>query len=296
MNAYLERDYQQRTDAGTTGQFLPCTSIEVIRKPAGIGTYQHVLFDFDGTLSLIREGWPEIMIPMMVELLLATPNHENREELENVVREYVMRLTGKQTIYQMIQLTEEIKQRGGTPSDPLVYKQMYADRLMARIHDRREALRKGRIKPEDMLVPGSLDLLQGLLARGLRLYLASGTDAQYVLEEAGLLGLAPYFGRHIYGAQTDFKAFSKAMVIERILRENRVEGRHLLGFGDAYVEVDNVKSAGGDAVGVASDEAGRSGKPDPWKRARLVGVGADLIIPDYRACDALLDYLFPTEV
>src|ERR1700676_5452228 len=29
----------------------------------------HVLFDFDGTLSLIRQGWPEVMVPMFVEAL-----------------------------------------------------------------------------------------------------------------------------------------------------------------------------------------------------------------------------------
>ena len=28
------------------------------------------LFDFDGTLSLIREGWQNIMIPMMTELIM----------------------------------------------------------------------------------------------------------------------------------------------------------------------------------------------------------------------------------
>ena len=30
---------------------------------------KHVVFDFDGTISLIREGWPEIMLPMFEELL-----------------------------------------------------------------------------------------------------------------------------------------------------------------------------------------------------------------------------------
>ena len=29
----------------------------------------HVLFDFDGTLSLIREGWAEVMIAMFLEML-----------------------------------------------------------------------------------------------------------------------------------------------------------------------------------------------------------------------------------
>ena len=51
-------------------------------------------------------------------------------------------------------------------------------------------------------------------------------------------------------------------------------------------------SAGGTAVAVASDEAGRSGRPDAWKRDRLIGVGADLVIPDYRDWQVLLRYLW----
>jgi phosphoglycolate phosphatase len=43
---------------------------------------------------------------------------------------------------------------------------------------------------------------------------------------------------------------------------------------------------------VASDEAGRSGLPDQWKRDRLIGAGADLVVPDYRHHEQLLDYLW----
>jgi len=43
---------------------------------------------------------------------------------------------------------------------------------------------------------------------------------------------------------------------------------------------------------VASDEAGRSGKPDAWKRNRLIGAGADIVIPDYREAGRLVDYLW----
>jgi phosphoglycolate phosphatase-like HAD superfamily hydrolase len=170
---------------------------------------------------------------------------------------------------------------------------MYHDRLMERIAARREDLRAGRLPPEAMLVPYALPLLAELKRRGVNLYLASGTDEPYVLEEARLLGLEPYFGARIYGARDDYKAFSKAMVIERILRENQVAGELLLGFGDGYVEIQNIKSVGGIAVGVASDEAGRSGKPDPWKRDRLIGVGADLVIPDFRDYRALAEHVWP---
>ena len=36
--------------------------------------------------------------------------------------------------------------------------------------------------------------------RGVTLYVASGTDEPYVLDEVRMLGLDRYFGRHIYGA------------------------------------------------------------------------------------------------
>ncbi|OHB67011.1 MAG: haloacid dehalogenase [Planctomycetes bacterium RBG_13_63_9] len=253
---------------------------------------QHVLFDFDGTLSLIRQGWPEVMIPMMVEILQQTGTRESEATLHDAVSEFVMQLTGKQTIYQMIRLADEVRRRGATPQEPTVYKQMYHDRLMQRIAGRREALRSGKTSPEEMLVPGSLQILDALQEKNVALYVASGTDEQYVFEEVCLLGLEECFGPHVYGAVDDYKTFSKAMVIERILSENHVEGASLLGFGDGYVEVQNIKAVGGTAVAVASDEAGRSGKPDAWKRDRLIGVGADLVIPDFRDWRPLLDYLW----
>ena len=107
-----------------------------------------------------------------------------------------------------------------------------------------------------------------------------------------LLQLTPFFGEHVYGAVEDFKSFSKAQVIQRILEVNQVEGAELLGFGDGYVEIENIKAVGGTAVAVASDESGRSGRPDPWKRNRLIGVGADVVVPDYREHEVLIDYLW----
>ncbi|MDW8309352.1 MAG: hypothetical protein RMK20_08255, partial [Verrucomicrobiales bacterium] len=74
----------------------------------------HVLFDFDGTLSLIREGWPEVMVPMFAEFLPPLPG-ETEAARRQLCHEDIMRLNGKQTIYQMIQLAERIRQRGGTP-------------------------------------------------------------------------------------------------------------------------------------------------------------------------------------
>jgi phosphoglycolate phosphatase-like HAD superfamily hydrolase len=247
-----------------------------------------VLFDFDGTLSLIRQGWPEVMVPMFVGMLPALGG-ESEETRRQLCHDDIMRLNGKQTIYQMIQLAERIKERGGTPREPLWYKHEYLRRLNERIHDRLEGLRTGKLRPDDLLVYGARPLLEHLKASGLHFYLASGTDEAFVKEEADLLQVTRYFGRHVYGAIDDYKQFSKKMVIERILRENRIPGEQLLSFGDGYVEIQNTKEAGGLAVGVASDEANNGcGRFDEWKHRRLFGVGADMMIPDFRDAEALL--------
>lgn len=255
----------------------------------------HVLFDFDGTLSLIREGWPEVMVPMFVEMLPALPD-EPAEARRQLCFEDIMRLNGKQTIYQMIQLTERIRERGGTPRDPLWYKHEYLRRLDERIRHRCDRLRNGTAGTNDFLVFGARTLLDALQQRRLTLYLASGTDEQFVKSESDLLDLTRYFGRHIYGAQDDYKQFSKRMVIERILRENQISGEQLLAFGDGYVEIQNTKEAGGLAIAVASDEANNgSGRFDEWKRQRLLGVGADVVIPDFRDATALLECIFKNQ-
>jgi phosphoglycolate phosphatase len=249
----------------------------------------HVLFDFDGTLSLIREGWPAVMVPMFVEMLppVAAEAEEARRRL---CLDDIMGLNGKQTIYQMIQLAERIAERGGTPRDPLWYKHEYLRRLEIRIAHRLEALRSNPAKKDDFLVFGARALLETLRQRGFSLWLASGTDEDRVKAEAEVLGLTQYFGSHIYGALDNYKQFSKKMIIDRLLRENSIPGAQLLSFGDGYVEIQNTKEAGGLAVAVASDEAQNgSGRFDEWKRQRLLQVGADVVIPDYRDAAALLE-------
>src|ERR1041384_2385249 len=103
--------------------------IEILRPDIPRGCFRFVLFDFDGTLSLIREGWPQVMIPMMVAVLRETGSGEGDPELLAVMEDFFMRLNGRETIYQMIQLADEVRRRGGQPLDPLEYKHRYHDLL-----------------------------------------------------------------------------------------------------------------------------------------------------------------------
>lgn len=263
-----------------SGAFTGANAIKALRA---------AIFDFDGTLSLIRQGWQEVMIPYFTEEMIQRTDLSH-EDAYNRVRDFVDFLTGKQTIYQCIRLKEEIEQLGGTAYDPALYKQEYNERLLVRIKERLNGLATKQLNPLDFLVPGSMQLLEMLRQDGLSLYLASGTDDEYVQNEVRLLGLTDFFDG-IYGAN---ETFSKAAVIQQMLITHNISGDGLLGFGDGFVEIENVKSAGGLAIGIASDEvsmlkdvangisiASSRYQPDDWKRKRLISAGADGIIPDY---------------
>ena len=265
-------------------------TIELIRPDFARGKFRAVLFDFDGTLSLIRRNWQNVMIPMMVDVLAATGTSETPDDLYAHVEEYVMRLNGKQTIYQMMQLAEEVKLRRGEPRTPLEYKHQYHDLLWAQISHRVAGLKDGSIEPEELTVPGTHCFLQRLSELGLTLWLASGTDLKYVEDELRALRLDRFFGPRVYGALDNHRDFSKAMIIERMIHEMGVAGDELLAFGDGFVEIEEARRVGGVAIGVASEEETRSGI-NAWKRQRLLRAGADVIIGDYRCQDELLSAL-----
>ena len=268
------------------------SSIEIVRETDRSKHPTHIFFDFDGTISLIREGWKDVMITYAVEVIGQTGTDETPRSLHDLASDFITKLTGRQTIYQMIRLAGEVEKRGAVPRDPLEYKHEFNSRLLIRIEKRLDGLRAGTINPELLMVPYAVEMLTSLEERGTTLYLASGTDEQYVVEEAELLGIAHFFENRIYGACDDYQAFSKEKLIRQILHKNEITGGDLLGFGDGYVEIENMKSAGGTAVAVASDETGRNGGIDESKRSRLITAGADIVIPDYRDYKVLCDYLW----
>ena len=258
-----------------------------------LGHVKYALIDFDGTISVIRQGWESVMIPMMIEMICdggpPTP------EIEREVREYVDYSTGMLTIRQMEWLAEAVRRHGIAKRtlSPYEYKRIYNERLLDHIRDRMERLRRGELKPDDLMIMGARGFLEELYKRGVTMYLASGTDHQYVLEEASALKITEYFRGGIYGALDHTEAHTKEKIIQRILTENNLRGSELLVVGDGPVEIRNAKARDAIALGVASDEVRRFGL-NPRKRRRLINAGADLIIPDFKRYKELVDYLYRT--
>ena len=191
--------------------------VEAIHPGTSAPEARIAVFDFDGTISLIRAGWMDIMLPMMLEILSALRTGESEDDLRRAVEPFIWRLTGKDTLYQMIALAEQVTLRGGTPLDPREYKQQFLNRLFAVSGLRIQQLRDGTSPPDHYLVPGTRAILEDLRARGLRIYLASGTDDAHLKEDAALLDVARYFDGGIYGALPDPDAFSKRILMEHLL-------------------------------------------------------------------------------
>ncbi len=268
------------------------SSFEILNPNVRRGPFRAVLFDFDGTLSLIREGWPRVMVGMMVEIL--RNSHlagESDEELWGLVERFVMALNGHPTVVQMARFVEEVKLRGGTPDDPREYSRGYLDRLMRVVRQRWDLLESGRVGPVEWVVPEAHAILQNLQGRGVPLFLASGTDMESIRHEGQLLRVLDAFGEHVYAPDDGDPTFSKGQVVDTILSTLGLRGEELLGFGDGVVETTEVKRVGGVMVGVASAEPGQTGV-NPDKRARLTAAGADLIIPDYARQHELLGWLW----
>ena len=272
-----------------THRYIPGTAVEVVEEPVS-GQIRHALFDYDGTVSYLRDGWQDIMVPLMIEVLEACPRHENRDELEKLVIDFVDHLTGKQTIYQMIRLAEEVEKRGGTPRDALEYKNEYYRRLNESVDQRYQEIKAGERVRKEFLVTGAEEFLAETRARGIRCYLASGTDEEYVKEEVNVIGLDHYFDGGIFGAQANYENFSKEKVITEIFTEFDLNGPELLEVGDGYVEIQNGRAVDAVCLGLHTEERIRY-HMNADKRDRLLRAGAHLMGPDLKNAAAILDYL-----
>jgi phosphoglycolate phosphatase-like HAD superfamily hydrolase len=184
-------------------------------------------------------------------------------------------------------LVEEVGRCGGIPETAEAYKQQYLRHLAERVHHRAD-LEAGRQPPERFRVPGSLEFMAALQARGVACYIVSGTDETAVREEAALLGFTPLV-TDLRGARAD-GSDAKRVVIDHLTLTQHLATGELAAIGDGRAELEYARAVNGLAIGVASTEDGRAGVDDR-KRSNLIAAGADVILSDFSAPDELLAYL-----
>jgi rfaE bifunctional protein kinase chain/domain len=280
-------------------RYLDDTEIELCWESMPHARIKHAVFDHDGTVSTLRQGWEQVMAPVMIRAILGdkykTADETLYHQVRNRVLDYIDQSTGIQTIVQMDALVEMVKEFGLVPGDEIRdkfgYKEIYNDALMELVNKRIEKFRRGELDINDYTIKGALEFLGALKKRGIKLYLASGTDCEDVVAESKALGYAELFDGGIYGSVGDIAKYSKKMVIEKIMTENDLQGPELAVFGDGPVEIRECRKRDGIAVGIATDEIRRHGL-NPEKRTRLVKAGAHIIVPDFSQYGKLIKLLF----
>lgn len=281
--------------------YLKNTEIEICYPLNDLDTsnIKYVVFDHDGTISVLRQGWENVMEEMMVKAITGN-NHSSISpvmmgKINENVRDYIDKSTGVETIIQMEALVDMIKYFGLVDKsnilDSLSYKEEYLKKLMAFISHRIDKVKNKELGLTDVTIKGSVDFIANLRKLGLNLYLASGTDEEDVVNEASLLGYAHYFNGGIYGARDKIKNYSKRIVVKEILEKNKLNGNELMVVGDGPVELRECRRCGGIAIGTATNEVRRYGL-NKRKRERLIKSGAHIIIPDFSQLDILLKILF----
>ncbi|MDR6552233.1 HAD family hydrolase [Paenibacillus qinlingensis] len=256
-------------------------------------TIKAVLFDFDGTLSTLRAGWEEVMVPFMKESIVGNQQltEEENVRMDREIADYIDQSTGIQTVFQMRWLKEKTTAEGWNPEvlDEWAYKAEYNRRLLLSVHERINRMASGELRQEDYLMKGSLAFLQLLQDRGVEMYVASGTDHPDVVREAQVLGVSSFF-REIWGAPVGKAECSKEKVMMDLIENKKLSGHEFAVVGDGKVEIRLAKEIGSLAVGLASDETVREGV-NPLKEKRLLVAGADVIVGDFTNIDQWITWL-----
>ena len=263
--------------------------MEVLHSNTARTPVRAVLFDFDGTVSTLRCGWEAVMKPLMLEMISGGKPWDTA--LEKEVEDYISESTGIQTIHQMKWLAATVHERGNNPgasTDPWWYKGEYNRRLMENVSKRVESLSSGQVPNTMYLITGSEDFLRALCERGVKLYVASGTDHPDVCHEAAALGLDKYFTL-IAGAPVGEENCSKEKVMAQLLEAEGLHGDEVAVIGDGKVEIRLGCEAGARTIGLATNE--REGGVDAVKRERLIKAGADVFAGDFSEKEALLAFL-----
>ena len=286
--------FAERVDAGKVE--VERTDIEIIAPGFSRGKLPKIaIFDHDGTISVLRQGWEEVMHSVMAEAVRgnALLSFSQMQAIHEAVSSLIEKTTGIQTLAQMYQLKDLVLSFGHAEKvkvlDPKEYKEIYNRALLASMEKRMELVKKGKLALEDVTIKGAFQFLKKLSAMGTRLYLASGTDQEDVIREAQILGYADLFTGGIRGSVGDINNDPKKIVIRSIIAEIGQDGgspAEAVVFGDGPVEMREAKKAGILAIGVLSSENRRWGRNED-KRKRLILGGADLLIPDFSWADEL---------
>lgn len=259
--------------------------IEIIRAPQRKFTLAAI--DFDGTMSLIRIGWQQVMHGVMKSAL--QQYHPRPDRIDDDIRTYIAHSTGQPSIIQMAWIDEQMMLFGGPQRGAQFYLDQFSNGMKHQI-DARIASITDDTTADSFMINGARQFLFTLARRNIHIALVSGTEQSHLIRESAALRIDSFFDAGIYGPGSHAPNFTKHDAIARLITEYNVPPGGLLSVGDGPVEIKAGKALDGYSLAVASDEHG--GGLDADKRQHLIDVGADAVIANFEHLDTLSHVLF----
>jgi phosphoglycolate phosphatase-like HAD superfamily hydrolase len=166
-------------DSPRHAKYLADTEIEIVTKLPTDLAIKHCIFDHDGTLSTLREGWEQIMEPMMLRAILGAQydivSEAEFQRVREAIKQFIDRTTGIQTLVQMKALGELVRQCGYVPASEILdehgYKHVFNVELLQMVESRTGKLKRGELMASDFQIKNARELLQELHRKGVKLYL-----------------------------------------------------------------------------------------------------------------------------
>ena len=263
-------------------------NIEFIISPSPTNI-RAIIFDFDGTISTLRHGWEAIMENYMYEMITGNTEIINNE-LMNEIKSYIDQSMGIQTIYQMQWLKEKATLKNKTKIlDIWEYKTGYNDKLMEVVREKTKKLISKELFPKDFRIINSKEFIKDLYNLGHKLFIASGTDHDDVINEMKVLEIFEFF-EDVKGAPTKKIACPKEAIVKHLMEDLNYKGNEIAIIGDGKIEIEIAVRINGKAIGMATEETYQL-EVNKRKRKKLIEAGAHIIVPHFKDKEAIIQWI-----
>src|ERR1039458_3337675 len=107
----------------------------------------HAVFDFDGTLSWLLHGWPELMCQVFLPYYPMRSNESEAEVRRELLAE-ILSTNGQPSIVQMEKFAQRVQARQAHVPAPRQLLEQYQNRLDQIIAERSELILQKKARPE----------------------------------------------------------------------------------------------------------------------------------------------------
>jgi len=233
------------------------------------------IVDWDGTISLLREGWNKVMKDYIANYISLNPQKKDLLWAENFIKETM----GENTVDQMLGMMAKAHENGvkNMPIDQkkrknLAEKQRIKYRKSLEEKMRSKRIKRAKVHPGEFINKGIKKFLQELKKRNVKIFVISGSEQKErggIEEEVEILKLKHYFEK-VFGYNGQIHPYTKENALKWIIKKYKIKNPlQILVVGDGPKEIKTGRDFGTITIGLVSNNLSKK---------NLLKSGADYIV------------------